>query len=329
VTVEGVDYSSGRPGGAALVKAGKKFVCRYLTYRGIIDPRKALDAAELKDLRSHGLALVLNFESTATRAKGGARLGKPDAIDALAAIETLHLPSFLPVYFSADWDTTPADYPAIDAYLTAAAGVLGPERIGLYGEYAVLAHVRAARTARWFWQTYAWSGGKVASWAHIYQYRNGQRINGAAVDFDRALRANYGQWANTLDTPIPESDTETPMAIYRRDPESGHFTVKSGSTVHGLRPTDTGWEEAKVVSFSDDSGANYSGVLHRIAGTLTPSVLLEVEDGAFAGLYVSSAEVTPTADPAPPALTQADLDRAVQQAVDSTKASARVTIAFG
>ena len=191
---EGVDYSSGRPGGAALAAAGKTFACRYLAYRGNPTPLKALSPGEIEDLHNHGVAVVATFESTSNRALDGAIAGEADATDALAALKGLGFPPNCPVYFAVDFDAQPQHQARIDAYLTAAAAVLGRARIGVYGGINLLTRCRQNGTAIWFWQTRAWSGISVASFAHLYQRQNSQSINGAAVDLDTALKASFGQW---------------------------------------------------------------------------------------------------------------------------------------
>jgi hypothetical protein len=45
------------------------------------------------------------------------------------------------------------------------------------------------------WQTYAWSGGRLDPAADLYQWHNGQKFGGAAVDFDRIIHARaLGAW---------------------------------------------------------------------------------------------------------------------------------------
>ena len=189
MTIEGVDLSYARPGGAAISAAGKRFVVRYLTGAG-----KALTAAEIADYHAHGLGIALVFESTKGRVLGGVPAGIADATNSVAACTKLGIPQTIPVYFAVDFDAQPGQQAAIDAYLRAAASVLGAARVGVYGGINVINRCHANGSAQWFWQTYAWSGGKVAPFIHLYQYHNGQKINGGAVDFCRAYRANYGQW---------------------------------------------------------------------------------------------------------------------------------------
>jgi hypothetical protein len=193
--IEGVDFSFARPGAKALLAAGKHFVVRYLPYAlgGATDGGKGLTAAEIKEYRAAGLDIVLNFEWYAARMKHGHDAGLTDGRASQAAFDKLGIPNTLPVYFSADWDATSGEQAAIDAYLKGAASVLGAGRVGVYGSFDVINRCRRNGTARWFWQTYAWSGGRLSGAAHLYQYHNGQHINGA-VDLTRALVPEFGQW---------------------------------------------------------------------------------------------------------------------------------------
>lgn len=188
--VEGVDYSWGRPGGAALRAAGKSFAARYLWPGG--PGGKGLDAAEARDLADNGIALVLCFEGFADGWRGGRAAGLRDGAAAAAELRALRLEP-APVHFAVDRDTTAADWPVVDAYLAGAGEGLGdPSLVGVYGEADLIDHCAAAGI-RWLWQTYAWSRGRVSARATLLQYRNGASLGGAAVDLDRALAADYGQ----------------------------------------------------------------------------------------------------------------------------------------
>jgi Domain of unknown function (DUF1906) len=190
MTTEGVDFSDSRPGGAALVAAGKTFVVRYVPYGGY---QKGLTAAEIADYQAHGLAIALVWESTANRALSGKTAGVSDARTAQAAAAALGFPDTTAIYFAVDFDVSDAQLPAIDAYLAGASMILGAVRVGVYGGRRVVAHCKAAGI-RWLWQTFAWSYGTVVAGIHLYQYHNGQTINGASLDLDRAMQADYGQW---------------------------------------------------------------------------------------------------------------------------------------
>jgi hypothetical protein len=96
-----------------------------------------------------------------------------------------------------DWDAGSSDWATIDAALRASAAVLGTDRVGVYGSYDTIAHCAAAGTATWFWQTYAWSGGKLHPKAHLYQYKNGVTVGGGDCDLTRGLTTDFGQWNAT------------------------------------------------------------------------------------------------------------------------------------
>lgn len=201
--IEGVDYAwAPHPSPTALKASGKHFAVRY---GGPGTDGKHLHADELAALKAAGIAVVANAEQAADSFRGTAA-GKAHATSAQAMFKALGMPADRPIYFSVDWDADGGDWAAIDAALKGAASVIGAARVGVYGSYATIAHCRAAGTARWFWQTYAWSGGKQPpSYVHLYQYKNGQRIGGADCDFVRALLPDFGQWGAT----VGEEDTMT------------------------------------------------------------------------------------------------------------------------
>ncbi|MEQ6898706.1 glycoside hydrolase domain-containing protein [Microbacterium sp. KR10-403] len=188
MAIEGVDFSWGRPSPQALVKAGKRFVCRYIGNFG----GKSCTRAELDTYTRAGLAVVLNYEASGTELKGGRDAGVNLGKVAQAAASALGYPDAV-IYFSADWDASEVDQAKIHATLDGIATVIPRARIGLYGGYYVIERAAKAGKASFFWQTYAWSGGHVSSHAHLYQWWNSQSIDGAAVDYTRALKSAYGQ----------------------------------------------------------------------------------------------------------------------------------------
>lgn len=196
MTIEGVDFAFSQPSASALAAAGKKFACRY---GGPGSAAKHLSAAEMTALKSKGIEVVANAEGAA-RGFTGTAAGRTWAQQALAHFKALGMPDDRPIYFSVDWDAGSHDWAGIDAALKAAAAVLGGvSRVGVYGSYDTIAHCASAGTARWFWQTYAWSHGQWHPKAHIQQYRNGVTIGGADCDLDRAMAADFGQWGGDSD----------------------------------------------------------------------------------------------------------------------------------
>ncbi len=201
VQEEGLDFSFARPGGAAIVAAGKKFVVRYVPYVG--DQGKGLTAAEIVDYRVNGLGIGLVWESTAGRMFDGYPAGKLDALISETSRLALGIPP-IPIYFACDVDTQPSMLAYVDDYLRGAASVLTPERTGVYGEWEVIDHCYRAATADWYWQTLAWSGGKVHPQNHLYQWLNTQTLNGGEVDYTRSYQTDSGLWK--VDDDMAEDD---------------------------------------------------------------------------------------------------------------------------
>lgn len=225
MATEGIDYSWARPGGRTIKNAGKQFVVRYLYPDG--EGGKGLDGGELADLVNNGLEIVVVYESYAERPREGRNAGAADASVSQREIERLGLPKNMPIYFAVDWDAQPGEQGAIDEYLRGAASVVGADRVGVYGSYAVMDRCMANGTAKWFWQTYAWSRGKVREGIHLYQYLNGQNLNGA-VDYNRTSLDNYGQ-ASKAGQINPSRPTPANPGN-----ASGTYTVQPGDTLSGI-----------------------------------------------------------------------------------------------
>lgn len=189
MTQYGVDYSVSRPSLSALKAAGKTFVVRYLAK---LPNAKVLTKAELAALHAAGFGVVFNWEQAAGDMGKGRTTGRAHATEALKQMNALGVGTAIPVYFSCDFDvTTTAQLSAVKEYLRGCAEVLGVKRVGVYGQYAVI-NACLPTYATWGWQTYAWSGGKVSSEAHLYQYNNNESIGGGSVDLDRSLKDNFG-----------------------------------------------------------------------------------------------------------------------------------------
>lgn len=221
---EGVDYSWARPGGATLKAAGKAFAVRYLYPDG--QGGKGLDKSELDDLQANGIEVPVVYESYAARAREGRAAGAADARTAQQALEALGMPSGMPIYFAVDYDAPESDQGVLDEYLRGAADVIGADRVGVYAGYWIIKRCKENGSAKWLWQTYAWSGGNLHPDAHLYQYRNGQELNGA-VDFNRSLKDNYGQPSKFGAATVPQTPAPSPVT----DAPTGTYTVVSGDNL--------------------------------------------------------------------------------------------------
>lgn len=199
----GLDYAGGRPTGFAIKAARYDFAVRYLSSGGPVLPGKLLTPAEADDLRANGVSIVANWETWADRMLDGHDAGVQDAKAALAQAKACGMPDHRPIYFSADWDATPGQQAAIDAYLTGAGEVLGAGNVGIYGGYWPVSRAKANGTAHWFWQTEAWSGGNVVDGRHLHQRLGFVTVDTVQCDVNEALTDDFGQWDYPVTAPLP------------------------------------------------------------------------------------------------------------------------------
>jgi hypothetical protein len=205
VIAEGVDFSGRRPSATALRAAGKSFVVRYVSAG---QHGKEITPTEARYWSGEGIDVAIVYESTAGRALEGRAAGVADARAGRDNVIAAGGPaSGGVIYFAVDVDlTAPAQMVAAAQYLTGAASVLGWDQVGVYGEYDLIAYLSTHTECRWFWQTYAWSGGHLHPAAQLYQHRNGQVLDGVEVDLNRAYAANFGQWPTTREDELSAAD---------------------------------------------------------------------------------------------------------------------------
>lgn len=198
VHAEAVDFSYGRPGAAALISAGRPNAFRYV---GAFDgDGRAIGAAELAEYMAAGVSVTLNYEGSGQDATSFAN-GVEDAKYAQDRVAALDHPEAV-VYFSIDeqFASDPANY------FKGVESVIGHARAGIYGSLDMLEAVHTAGLCSFYWLTYAWLQGRpVPDWVHVFQFSNGQTINGAAVDFDHCLQADWGQIGGGAPVVVPAS----------------------------------------------------------------------------------------------------------------------------
>src|SRR5215813_242803 len=183
----GVDYAWARPSPSSLHAQGFTFACRYLSYD---TSGKNLSHGEAQALIAAGIDVVSNWEWNATDALAGHARGVEHARVAEQQALSFGAPASRPIYFSVDFDATPGEQGAIDAYFDGVASVIGRDRTGAYGGYWVIKRLFDAGRISWGWQTYAWSGGLWDPRAHLRQIQNG--IAGGSLDKDEAVAADFG-----------------------------------------------------------------------------------------------------------------------------------------
>lgn len=187
---EGVDYSFASPSAAGLAAAGKKFAGRY------VGPGsgKFLTIPERDALFANGLDIFLLAEGSVDSALGGWSVGVDHARQARDHARSLGAPDSTAIYFAVDYDVSSKGWTAPRDYLAGAGSVLGPGRVGVYGEYDVMGWAQRDGVAAWFFQTYAWSSGQWFAGNHVEQYHNGVIVAGGEVDLCRSKQPNFGQW---------------------------------------------------------------------------------------------------------------------------------------
>lgn len=229
----GLDYSFDAPvNPTEHHSVGSTFAVRYLNGAH----PKAITRAEVVALHNGKISVVVVYESTARRALEGHAAGIADARAAVSLAGSIGLPGGRPIYFAVDFDATPGDQAAINNYFkgihevldnTGPAGFPTGTPVGVYSGYWPLKRLFDAKLVDYGWQTYAWSGRNLDKRACLYQFSNGHGISGHAVDYNHALKTDFGQWPfEASPTPPPKPKPHgVAKAELTRDIDSGHWTI--------------------------------------------------------------------------------------------------------
>jgi hypothetical protein len=195
----GADYSAGRPGGAALAAAGVKVVGRYAAAgRTSIN----INAAEVADLRAHGIDVFIYNEHEASYMMGGAARAATVAPAAVKVCRDAGLPDG-PIFYAVDWDATLGGAPtsatalanmrALADFLTGAARVTSWDVVGVYGGYYVIKWLLDnLPNLKHAVQTSAWSAGRWDSRAFCRQDGYNWMINGVNCDHLTVVNPDEG-----------------------------------------------------------------------------------------------------------------------------------------
>ena len=230
---EGCDYSFDRPNVTALWAAGIRFAGRYY---GLGSESKLTHTWEQTALSNMGISLFNLAEEYPTSALGGFGKGTLHAIKVLADMDAKGVPSNRPAYFAVDFDVTTSQWPAVRDYFAGVNSILPLDRIGIYGGIRAMQWAQRDGSARWFFQTYAWSSGRVFPDVHVLQYSNGHYVGGGKVDYCRSYKDDFGQWAGVLLPPAPPPSDYIPGRIdpgvdYVQDIDalSGNYGARAGT----------------------------------------------------------------------------------------------------
>lgn len=192
----GIDFGWTQFSPAFLRSIGATFAESYLSH----DFSKDWQPSNVAALKNAGFGLVDIYETSATRAAGGAinaALDAPYAVKRAAS----HGNRTGPITFAIDFDATGAQ---VDGYFRELHRLI-PTRDEAYGGYYPLKYLCAHHlVGRENFQTYAWSRGL---WLPASCAPNEQYLNGDAYDHDKAIAPLYGQWfPRSAPAPRPTRD---------------------------------------------------------------------------------------------------------------------------
>lgn len=140
----------------AIKEKGYAGVARYLGKKSCSFD-KGISPEEVKILKENGLKIVSIFERDEKSMLRGYQQGKEDASDALSDALWLTQPFGSAIYFACDFDAVQSQFGAVENYMQGVREVLDGKYLdGLYGSYAVLKNVKAAR----YYASVSWQYGQ-------------------------------------------------------------------------------------------------------------------------------------------------------------------------
>lgn len=218
-TKSGIDFAWSCPS-----PVGHGFGASYYS----LDTSKNWTLSCVNAYHAAGAATVGVYEGSANESQQGYNAGFTAAFNARRDARSVGEPDNRPIDYATDCDCTGASilpyYQGVDAgtasllHITHAAAV---NLVGIYGGYNQVSYVFShGAVGHTNWQTYAWSGGLwlPASIAPLEQW-----LNGSAVDYDRALLPDYGQFPYKVIPPGP-----TPKQVR-------HLVAERDGALHAYR----------------------------------------------------------------------------------------------
>lgn len=206
----------------SLKNSGFEYAIRYLPTTAW----KGLTKEEVKAIQDAGLKLVSIFQRSANFA-GYFTIaqGRADGVQAKKLAESLGQPKGTAIYFAVDYDAQPKNIGGVLAYFKGVKETLKEYRVGVYGSYRVMNEVLQKEPVDYYWQTYAWSYGKIADHIHFRQYKNGVTVAGVQLDRNN-IKNTPGAW-----TEVMKEHPKQPPKKEKRTAKNGKYTVVSGDTL--------------------------------------------------------------------------------------------------
>lgn len=231
---KGVDFSFAHPPPARLVELGYRFVVGYLSVPPA-SPAKNLSKTECEAYVAAGLAVLLVWEMSATRASLGAPYGVLDGANAKLMALARGYPQDVPILVADDTNTVATNIDTHEAYMRAFAVACAPYPIGIYGDTDILTRCAGLWRIGWLPNAWSWSGASKAQaeakaralGAHVLQRTGFYIDNTWAVDPNDAI-ADFPAWGTTPN-PLPpqEDDMITEADIWKDSVNEGDkFVLK-------------------------------------------------------------------------------------------------------
>ncbi len=219
-----IDFSWARPGATAIKNAGFSGVIRYLSSD---TTGKTLSAIERDEYFTEGLSIRLVFEDGAQNALAGEAQGLIDGKIALDQAKALGYPQGYGIYFAVDFDANSAQLsgPIHDYGQGFAKALDGYYECAPYGGFNTVNGNGKS------WQTCAWSDGKLASNANIYQ--NGASAFNGGADIDELIADDGWDWKSVSGESHANSPILPPNPIQSAGP-GGTYSVVSGDTLSAI-----------------------------------------------------------------------------------------------
>lgn len=173
---------------------GIQFIGRYLG-----NGWKSMNKKEADTIINTGLKLVSIWETNPTKASYFSRnKGISDGQEATKYAKSIGQTSKSAIYFTVDYDARPSDLAVIlDYFAGVKEGIDKDYKVGAYGPYSVMQKLYENKAAQFYWQTYAWSRGKIADFIHIYQHQNDVKMENIQVDLNH-FKLDVGSWTKSI-----------------------------------------------------------------------------------------------------------------------------------
>lgn len=253
----GIDFSFGSGVTVAQIKAaGYQFVCRYLSGGN----SKDIDALEVSNYKAGGMPIVFVWETSGNEFTF--TQGVNDAKAAVAELANVGA-SGATIFFAQDVPVAAGTNPV--AYMQGVNSVIGFDRSGGYGDFAVIQSLFNAGVIKYGWQTSGGSGGLWDGRALLRQVSYNVSVGPATCDVDQAAFwtstkvLGFGDDFGQYPRPVSSDWTYGPPGLTIN--VVGHTSVKFTTTQPSGAPTPADHVQVFMYDVSSGSGPNAGNIV--------------------------------------------------------------------